>query len=216
MKKSIFIFAALFAATFANAQITLEHTFNGDLYPWTFTLSGFPQAQYVYGDLFFSAQKANDNYLITIYDANDFEVITSFICDNSLRFIAARGYFSTSNEVMVLLPQNNHLVLYSESGELVQELGDITISKTGLYPQIIRMSDGTCKLYILSGGDDWNLETQTQDPFVTRIYSLPGNGEAQAVSTPAPKKNARKIAREGQVLVETDTNTFDLRGQEVK
>lgn len=216
MKKSIFILAALFAATFANAQITLEHTFNGDLYPWTYTLSGFPQAQFVYGDLYFSSQKVNNNYLITIYDANDFEEITSFVCYNSFQFIAARGYFSTSSEVMVLLPQNNHIVLISEAGQLVQDLGEITLSEGGLMPQIIRMSDGTCKLYVLSGGD-WNSQTQTQNPFVTRIYSLPGNGvPTNAASPSSSKRSARKIARDGQVLVETENNTYTLKGQEVR
>ena len=51
----------------------------------------------------------------------------------------------------------------------------------------------------------------------TSIYSLPGNGEAQAVSTPSsPKRSARKIVREGQVLVQTDNNTYTLTGAEVK
>ena len=49
---------------------------------------------------------------------------------------------------------------------------------------------------------------------------LPDGSEpdfSQAISnTSSPKRSARKIAREGQVFVETENNTFDLRGQEVK
>lgn len=211
MKKSIFIFAALFAATFVNAQITLEHTFNSDVYPRTYTTSGFTSAQYVYGDLLWGTQELNDAALVTIYDASSYEVITSFYSGSrhDLLFIAARGYFSTSNEVMILLKQGNHLVLLSETGELVQDFGEISLTASTIF-EIIRMSDGTYKLYILTG-ENW-----MSGPFVTRIYSLPGNGEAQAITTPSSKRTARKIAREGQVLVETDTNTYDLRGQEMK
>ena len=50
----------------------------------------------------------------------------------------------------------------------------------------------------------------------TYIYSLPGNGETQDISTPISKRSARKVAREGQVLVETENSTYTLQGQEVK
>jgi hypothetical protein len=51
----------------------------------------------------------------------------------------------------------------------------------------------------------------------TYIFTLPGNGGLQAVSTPSsPKRSARKIARDGQVLVQTDNNTYTLTGAEVK
>ena len=212
MKKSFIILAALFAVSFAKAQITLEHTFNGDLYPWTYTLSGFTSAQLVYGDLFFSITQnySTDDRLITIYDANSYEAVIN-LHTNSFGFVAARGYFSTSNEVMVLLEQNNHLVLLSESGELVQDLGEMTLN--GNPPQIIRMSDGTCKLYVRSAtyymGEPTNV--------VTRIYSLPGNGVPTSVASPSsPTRSARKIACDGQVLIETESNTYTLTGQEIK
>ena len=50
-----------------------------------------------------------------------------------------------------------------------------------------------------------------------RIYSLPGNGEAQDVETPsAPRKSARKVLKKDQVLVENADKTYTLQGQEVK
>ena len=50
------------------------------------------------------------------------------------------------------------------------------------------------------------------------IYSLPGNGEVSTeISAPSsPKRSARKIARGGHVLVETETSTYTLQGAEVK
>lgn len=69
---------------------------------------------------------------------------------------------------------------------------------------------GVYKLFVPTGDDTAAM------PYAYDIYSLPGKGEPASVSNPTPKRHAKKIAREGQVLVETDTNTFDLRGQEVK
>ena len=208
MKKTIFILAALCAATFANAQITLEKTYNGALYPFTYTNSGFLQ-KYVYGDLYIEYQYNSDqSYTVVVYDAYSYDEVTRFTIPtgNDGWFVVARGYFSNSNEVITLLPRNGHLVLISESGELFQDLGELYVYSSDMMPQILTLSDGSCKLHWL------NYEART-----TYIYSLPGNGKAQSVSTPSsPKRSARKIAREGQVLVETENNTFTLQGQEVK
>ena len=63
----------------------------------------------------------------------------------------------------------------------------------------------------------YGFEPKLDEGALTNVYSLPGNGEAQEVSTPSsPKRNARKVAREGRVLVETGSNTNTLQGQEVK
>lgn len=216
MKKSIFILAALFAATFANAQITLERTFNSWLYPPTFSTSGFLQ-KYVYGDLYIEFESYAENaYVVTLYDAFSYEEVTQFITPKKIGFwfVAARGYFSNTNEVITLLPQNGHLVLITESGELLQDLGELYVQE-GNMPLIVTLTDGSRRLIIWSGG--YNYETSTETPIVTYIYSLPGNGEALEVSTPSsPKRNARKVAREGRVLVETENNTYTLQGQEVK
>ena len=73
--------------------------------------------------------------------------------------------------------------------------------------------------------NQWKLITPTYDANKAQssvdIYSFPGDGSvpqaAQAVSTPSsPKRSARKIARDGQVLVQTDNNTYTLTGTEVK
>ena len=220
MKKSIFILAALCAATFANAQITLEKTYNGALYPFTYTNSGFLQ-KYIYGDLYIEYlqdyQNPSEDYTIVIHDAYSYDELTRFTTPKGKNgwFITTRGYFSNSNEVITLLSQNGHLVLISESGELFQDLGEFDIDNVVEMPQILTLSDRSCKLwFIVRGGYN---DVTGEKIFSTYIYSLPGNGKVQSVSTPSsPKRSARKIAREGQVLVETESNTFTLQGQEMK
>ena len=79
MKKSIIFFLlVLVFAEFANAQIVLEHTFNREVYPSTYTLSSDYEHQFVYGDLFWSFQDVNGENKIVLYDANNYEVVTSF------------------------------------------------------------------------------------------------------------------------------------------
>ena len=79
MKKSIFILAALCAATFANAQITLEKTYNGLLEPFTSAHPVYLQ-KYVYGDLYIVHQFNSDqSYTVVVYDAYSYDEVTRFI-----------------------------------------------------------------------------------------------------------------------------------------
>ena len=80
----------------------------------------------------------------------------------------------------------------------------------GQTPSLVMVED---RYYLITHGYTY---TEGGDKYYTNVYSVPGNGEAQAISNPSPKRNARKIAREGQVLVETENNTYTLQGQEVK
>lgn len=202
MKKSIFILAALFAATFANAQITLERTITDGLcIVETYQNSPFA----VYGDIF--ALYGADE--IKIVDSYSFDDITTL--SNPYWFVAARGYFSNAYETIIVTDYNNHVVLLSESGSVIQDLGTNPLNATNYYncsPEIKRLSDNSCKLI---------LNFSNSSAMVSQIYSLPGNGVATEISTPSsPKRSARKIARDGQVLVQTDDNTYTLTGAEVK
>lgn len=203
MKKSIFILAALFAATFANAQITLERTFNGILYLNDNEVSNYK----VYGDICAILPDFNGN-IVHLIDAYSLESIATLTW--SSWFLAAKGYFSNSDEVIILTMQNNHAVLLSESGSVIQDLGEnpITSGGYGPLPRIKKLSDGSCKIAIVF---------HANGEYTTKVYSLPGNGVALEVNTPSsPKRNARKVAHEGRVLVETGSNTYTLQGQEVK
>ena len=205
MKKSIFILAALWAATIANAQITLEATYPNS-YLFGSNYSSLSSTFTIYGDIFFE-YNANGYKLIDAYSLDEITTLPT----TSSWFVAAQGYFSNADEVIIVTDYNNHIALLSETGSVIQDLGEIPLSDPSYYqcyPEIKRLSDNSCKLiltfYAGSNG------------VLSQVYSIPGNGVATEISTPSsPKRSAQKIARDGQVLVETETNTYTLQGSEV-
>ena len=202
MKKSIFILTALFAATFASAQITLEHTYNSYLYlPNDIGFaSTFPLC---YGDVYglFDA-----SYDVIIMDAYNHEELGKF--QWTTPFIAARNLFTTDNSLVVLTIKDENLVLITADFTIIQNLGAKAVCEDCSSSKIIQLPDGSFKLI---------LRIREQEGSKTEVYSLPGKGVPTEISSPVPQRSsARKIAREGQVLVETENNTYTLQGQEIK
>ena len=212
MKKSIFILVALFAATFANAQITLLHTFDGfAIIPQSFQVEGNGEYINVYGDLI--GVYSTTHY--EIYDANTYSLICSYNRANMQLSIISRNYFTTDGSVVILgytidsnttnNNQKQHVYLFKEDGTILQDLGACNNLRRS---HIWQLSTGEYRLAVVK---------YFESGYKTEIYSLPGNGVATEISSPAPQKSsARKIAREGQVLIETETNTYTLQGAEVK
>jgi len=210
MKKSIFILAALFAATFANAQITLEHTFDGGGL-LVFTDGGNHSEDesnriqapcyYIWDETPYGASEYS--CWLELYDPETLDLFRKIVFDEyTLVHYVTRNIFTTDNKITFLA---NDKIL-NEDKEVVYDLN------LGLDPGYLRYD-----LVKFNGNYKLILRTGYGSNGKTYIYSLPGNGEAQAVSTPSsPKRSARKIAREGQVLVETDTNIYTLQGTEVK
>lgn len=199
MKKSIFIIAALLAATFVNAQITLEHTFEGTLrVPHEIidvnnrTLGDI----YAYEDngtlVCIDPLTYNESARITIPDMKHYDMM-------------AKNIYSTDGLIGFITSDRSlggHAYVYNQNGIMLADLGECE------YICLIKISSGY-KLVVYREKDESRRTTS--------IYSLPGNGETTAVSTPSsPKRLARKIARDGQVLVQTDNNTYTLTGTEVK
>lgn len=202
MKKFILIIAALFAVTFAKAQITLENTYNSVLIITEYQGSPFT----VYGDIYASFNFGTNT--VDIIDANSLQIITTQTYSHW--FIAAKGYFSSTNEVMILTEQNNHAVLLSQSGSIIQDLGEnpVVSSGYGPMPSIKTLSDGSCKL---------NIVFQQNGTYITKLYSLPGNGVVTDLSeVSAPRNNARKYLHNDQVLIDSNNKTYNVQGQEVK
>ena len=220
MKKSIFILSALFVVTFADAQITLEGTIPGK----------FPVSLYV-EDYYFDCGKIPVTYgdtLVELYneDGSIYKTVrfapstqnsmsnvkhaptaTKGGPDNGL-YLFTRNIFTTDGKVAFVKLANERLKVYDEDGTLVADLQDASYT-FGIFP-----INGHMKLIIQES--QWDTSTYTYI-YTTYIYSLPGDGEATAVSTPSsPKRSARKIARDGQVLVQTDNNTYTLTGVEIK
>lgn len=208
MKKSIFILAALFAATFANAQITLLHTFNSDVYG---SAERYLRGQVLYTQspyLFNFEADDNGNMTINLFNTDDFSLYktTNIHLNISKRFLlyhVSRNILTTDNKTCFIVTVSygsDKSYIYDEDGQLVETLN-------GIDPELYKVNDQYLLLTYL----------HSEEGSLTNVYSLPGNGEAQEVSTPSsPKRNARKVAREGRVLVETGSNTYTLQGQEVK
>ena len=209
MKKSIFIFAALFAAMFVNAQITLEHTFNNAS---VYNLPYNHESKFrTLGDIM-NWTSNGDTY---VADANTYATIQLPKIPNGYIECVAKGYFTTDNRVCFIASVKNeqlegtnealHLYIYDESGTMIQDLGTCNSA----YFCFFQLRSGEYRLCISKGFVD--------SIYNTEIYSLPGNGKTTDICAPSsPKRSARKVARDGQVLVQTDNNSYTLTGAEVK
>ena len=107
MKKSIFALVALIVATFADAQISLEHQLNGDIRFGTgiqlidhcFAYSGTTRAV---GTYYCDVQ---ENQII-IYDAIDYSIVKSIsIPANSFIALVSKGIFTTDSKWAYVLYQ---------------------------------------------------------------------------------------------------------------
>ena len=216
MKKTIFILAALLATTFANAQITLEKVLTDQVNFPQSNAGGSSHYDLVHGDIILSYTTHNNGenqiYYITIYDAYTYEEYISnapFDDWNLLRFFS-KGYLTNDNRVTYLVAiedgENSHIYVRNLNHENIADLGDVN---GHVYAQTIyKWSDGSARLILYTNDATNNYYY---------IYSLPGNGMATGISTPSsPKRSARKIAKGGQVLIETEANTYTMQGQEVK
>lgn len=147
---------------------------------------------------------ANNKCVINLYDVDDFSLYKTIEIENvtgSSVCLLSKNILSTDNKVCFCITGGDeHSYIYNEDGQLIATInGDGNIP-----PTLLKVNDR----YLLISRDTYEK---------TYIYSVPGNGEAQAVSTPSsPKRSARKVARDGQVIVQTDDNTYTLTGAEVK
>lgn len=208
MKKSIFVLAALLAATFANAQITLEHTFVGFVSAPTLT-------QNIIGDYFVVKDKETNS--INVYDGKDYSIVWTLPKPAGKKvdaWLFSSNIFSTDGKFACVVKfsdeqvndnTKSHYYVYNEDNTIIADLG------------VAWDNEYVCFLKFTTGYKLLMEKVSTDYSFTTEIYSLPGNGKTQAISTPSsPKRSARKIARDGQVLVQTDNNTYTLTGAEAK
>lgn len=213
MKKFTFFLAVLFSATFANAQITLEHTFNG----WYSVSSDAYADQYnfIEAPYFYEIRLRTDTekkVVVNLYDTEDFSLyksipISTTFDGGAIVTSVSKNIFTQDNKVCFCLYEDdyenaNETLVYNEDGIQIASL-------YGTNPCIVKIKG---KYRLIN-------RTPTGSGHITYIYSLPGNGEPSTdIVTPiTPKRSsARKIARDGQVLVETETSTYTMRGQEIK
>ena len=212
--------ATLLAATAANAQITLEHTFSKNArFGWGIEVSEGSSAvaenNKVIGNYIYDEQ----GNTIMIYDAKDCSSVKQFTKAEGVTYaLISQGFFTTDNRW-------SYVVF-----EKTSERTDIEYEPCAYYFNIKIMTENgetlvtlankvNCEHYVQIAkiGNDYKLIVENNNYANLDVYSLPGNGVATVISTPSsPKRNARKIARDGQLLVETANNTYTLQGQEVK
>lgn len=221
MKKSLFILAALFVATFANAQITLEHTFDHEIdFGWgiaSLDAAYFGNSDYIIGNYIY--EEDEDNGYVHIYDAKDCSLLKTLNkSKEATYYFISRGIFSTDSKWCFVNFKRTEIQGFETDGPAICRY---------YYTIQVQAEDGTilatlndqafCEDYITLAkvGNEYKLVVKKEGKY--DYYSLPGNGEIQAVSTPSsPKRSARKIARKGQVMVETENNTYTLTGQEIQ
>ncbi len=220
MKKSIFMLAAMIAATFANAQITLLHTFENQInFGWGIAiLEGGRYGDHgIVGNFIY--EEDEDLGIINIYNAKDgslYKTITKKAgCSYTL---LSRGIFTADNKWS--------FVTYERSNTIGWE--DCSFEDCKYYYTIkIQTEDGETLATLSTNAFCEDLVTLVKVENAYKLlvknntkydfYSLPGNGEAQDVETPsAPRKSARKVLKKDQVLVENAEKTYTLQGQEVK
>ncbi|MBQ9603389.1 MAG: hypothetical protein IJR42_06260 [Paludibacteraceae bacterium] len=208
MRKSIFVIAALFAATFANAQITLLHTFESNVSvtvnPYASIYGYNIEAPYFYES---DQDSNNDGLILNLYEKDDFSLYKSVhitnIGDCGLAELVSRNIFTTDNKVcFTVTTGDGKLCIYNEDGQLVETLLE------GGYGY---------NSYIVSVNEKYLLIVSKSYGQGSYIYSLPGDGESgQDISTPVAPHNSRKVLKKDQVLVENADKTYTLQGQEVK
>ena len=220
--------------------------FGSDIQRITASPSSFPDVEQdgiLVGDYFmvndFGLVDGNPHY--DIYNA-DLSIVKSFLIKGSWfgvpigigtsdlfvwNFIS-QGIFTTDGKWACLVTEYEKKQLADASGEIlgyeykVKELR--VVDEDGMIIATLPYSGDTKKttLSLVKIGKVYKLFVPTGDdtadiPYSYDIYSLPGDGAAQVISSvSAPKSKARKFIHEDQVLIERNNCTYDAKGQELK
>ena len=215
MRKSIFVLAALFAATFVNAQINLVHTFVGQVYP----LTGYG----LLGETSYLCSTNKENNTISIFDSNfSLYKIVSINTPNGYSFngysLAYNNIFAINkigfivqfiNTTNINTNEYQKVMIIDEDGNVLYDLGSMNQGVANVFNM-----NGSW--YLLYHTYSWNEEHTVIGINKTDIYSLPGKGDAADVSeVSAPRRNARKYIHNDQVLIDSNERTYNIQGQQV-
>ena len=217
MKKTFIVLAALCIAGLANAQITLEHVFDGMIFtesnsefrdnalmglniPAPYFYSFDEQHLKLYDKETYQLYKTV-SYGFTIYTTDGVwirDISTNiFTTDGKVAFIFSTTYKASENAEW-----KNYVGIIDEDGHEVFDLSQYN----GAW--VVKVGN-QYKLFAQKG---YNYSSGAK----TYVYSLPGTGEIQsAVAPSSPSRYARKISRNGQVLVQTEDATYLLTGTEI-
>lgn len=213
MRKSIFIIAALFAATFANAQITKVGEVAGRLQVYTNSMT--------VGNVLYSRINQGTQISIKLYNLSGAYIqeyktinINKLAADNECQIEhLSKNYFTTDGKICFLYHEYSGMYpdFVVKKCQIIDEDGNVVydIADKPFYEGSAVYNIGNIYYLVLEG----LLSTDN-----SYIYALPGNGEtSEDVATPsAPRHNARKYLHNDHILIENANHIYNLTGQEVK
>lgn len=172
MKKILLGLVLLLTTATMNAQIELEHVFNGWIYPE----ASYSNVNRAYGMENYYVVINMDLECTEIYD-RDFNYL--FTAD-AFPYIIAKNIFTTNNEICYLTTRDGDILkLCNQEGVLLKEFEFESDN-----PPFLKKVGDEYKLIILA----WN--TAMSD-YETHVYSLPGNGEVTTSVEDVPAKVKR-------------------------
>ncbi len=215
MKKIFTFFAVALLTASAFAQISLVHSFDGQVVP--LTGSGF-----FLETSFFSKNNKNDN-TITLYDSNFslYKTVNVSVPDGYV-FSSSAAYYDifTNKKVgffVVFLNTSNVGTNDYQKSMIIDEEGNVLLDLGNSLSGSIAFFYMNNTWYMLYWKTEWNDSHTAAIINQTLVYSLPGQGEsADANEVAAPRRNARKFLHNDQVLINSNNRIYNLQGQEVK
>lgn len=94
--------------------------------------------------------------------------------------------------------------------------GVFVYDENGVQIAKLDIDDSVIKTEIVKVGNNYKLFVSCKEDR-TYVYSIGGNNDAVSVNkTSVSSSSARKIAQDGQILVQTETKTYTLTGSEIK
>ena len=173
MKKILLGLVMLLTTATMNAQIELEHVFEGN--NECYWKHGF--ASYGVDDLIFII---GNDYKLYVYNA-DFSFYGAYDADSR---IVARNIFTIDNKICFVKKESNDrkITIFDENNKIVNELKFERLTELEYFVAKI----GNQYKFMITGWIDDNPNNQ-----VTYIYSCPGNGEATTSVENVPAKVKR-------------------------
>ena len=214
MRNSIFILVTLFAATFANAQITKIGEVTADNLK-------VDNDKFATGNVLYSQISQGTQVSIKLYNLSNAYIqeyktinINKMSADNLIDIRQmSRNFFTTDGKICFLYKEisgsyPNYVIekcqIIDEDGNVVYDVTD----KPWYENSVVWSIDGAYYLV---------LPDLKSSPVKWYIYAIPGNGETQDISsTSAPRYNSRKYVHNAHVLIDSNERTYNMQGQEVR
>ena len=145
------------------------------------------------------------------YNKEDFSLYKALqINDLSWISSVAKGIYTSDKNLTCFVAQ----VSSSCTGENCS--GVFILDENGVQIAKLDIDNHVIKTEIVKVGNNYKLFVSCKEER-TYVYSIGGNNDAVSVNKASvSSSSARKIAQDGQILVQTETNTYTITGSEIK